>query len=82
MKRISAAWGGGARWNFESYDFLSGAPLNLGCAAGTVPVYRAYNDGFRQGRDSNHRITSNPAAIQQVVARGWIAEGIVMCAPG
>ena len=81
VKRIAAASGGGARWNFESFDFLSGPPLNQGCAAGTVPVYRAYNDGFRQGRDSNHRITSNPPAIQQVVARGWIAEGIVMCAP-
>jgi hypothetical protein len=43
-------------------------------------VYRAYNNGFAHGVDSNHRITSNPAAIQEVVARGWIKEGVVMCA--
>jgi hypothetical protein len=32
--------------------------------------------------DSNHRITVNQAGIAAVVARGWISEGVVMCAPG
>jgi YVTN family beta-propeller protein len=81
LKRMAAASGGVARWNFESFDFVSSAPVNGTCSAGTVPVYRAYNDAFRHGRDSNHRITSSPAAIQQVVDRGWIDEGVVMCAP-
>ena len=72
---------GGARWNFESLDFSTTLPSRGACPAGLVPVYRAYNDGFRHGRDSNHRITANPAAIEQVVARGWIEEGVVMCAP-
>lgn len=67
------------RWNFESLDFFTTAPANGVCPRNTVPVYRAYNNGFARGIDSNHRITSNPAAIQQVVARGWISEGIVMC---
>jgi len=70
------------RWNFESLDFASTPTLSGGCAAGTVPVYRAYNNGFARGVDSNHRLTSNTAAIQEVVARGWISEGVVMCAPG
>lgn len=72
-------------WNFESLDFVSTPALTGGvngtCVAGTVPVYRAYNNGFSRGVDSNHRITTNLSAIQQVVARGWANEGVVMCAP-
>ena len=48
---------------------------------GLTPVYRAYNNGFAKGIDSNHRITSNFASYQQTVAAGSIGEGIVMCAP-
>ncbi len=69
------------RWNFESLDFISTAPVNGACPSGTVPVYRAYNNGAARGVDSNHRITSSQTAIQQVVARGWSNEGVVMCAP-
>jgi subtilisin family serine protease len=67
-------------WNFESLDFVSTPPTNGSCLSGTVPVYRAYNNGFARGVDSNHRITSSLAAIQQVEARGWNNEGVVMCA--
>jgi hypothetical protein len=69
------------RWNFESLDFISTAPVNGSCASGSVPVYRAYNNGFARGIDSNHRITTSLAAIQQVVNAGWTNEGVVMCAP-
>ena len=69
------------RWNFESLDFISSPPTNGICPSGTAPVYRAYNNGFARRVDSNHRISSATAAIQEVVARGWIDEGIVMCAP-
>jgi hypothetical protein len=68
------------RWNFESLDFLTMVPVNGACPTHTSPVYRAYNNGFSRGMDSNHRITSNQTAIQEVVARGWINEGVVMCA--
>lgn len=78
------------RWNFESLDFVtspspspsSSPPSNGTCPNGTVPVYRAYNNGFARRVDSNHRITTNTAGIAAVVARGWINEGVVMCAPG
>lgn len=69
------------RWNFESLDFISTPPANGVCPVGTQPVYRAYNNGYAQGVDSNHRITSSLAAIQEVVMRGWSDEGAVMCAP-
>lgn len=68
-------------WNYESLDFQTGVPANQVCPVGTVPVYRAYNNGWTRGVDSNHRISSSQAAIQEVVARGWSDEGLVMCAP-
>ena len=46
-----------------------------------MPVYRAYNNGFAKGIDSNHRITSDLASYQQTLAEGWFGEGIVLCAP-
>jgi hypothetical protein len=69
------------RWNFESLDFVSSPASGDACQTGMVPVYRAYNNGYSRGIDSNHRITSSLAAIQEVVARGWIYEGVAMCAP-
>ena len=68
-------------WNFESFDFTTIRPSNGSCPPGTVAVYRAYNSGFARGVDSNHRISPDRAAIAAVVARGWIDEGVVMCAP-
>ena len=47
-----------------------------------MPIYRAYNNGFAKGIDSNHRITSNFASYQAQIAKGWSGEGVVMCAPG
>jgi hypothetical protein len=69
-------------WKFESNDFATNVASAGACATGLVPVYRAYNNGFSRGVDSNHRITSNYPAYQQTVAAGWTGEGVVMCAPG
>jgi hypothetical protein len=69
------------RWNFESNDFASTSPAGGGCPADKVAVYRAYNNGFIRGIDSNHRITSSYSGYLQAVARGWAGEGTVMCAP-
>ena len=69
------------RWNFEGNAFNSTPPISAVCQAGSVPVYRAYNNGFAHGVDSNHRIVSSLTALQEVVSHGWINEGIVMCAP-
>jgi hypothetical protein len=69
------------RWNFESLDFYSTPQSSGVCPSETAPVYRAYNNGYARGIDSNHRITSSQTAIQEVVARNWNNEGVVMCAP-
>ena len=68
-------------WKFESNDFLT-TPASAGtCPANLTPIYRAYNNAFSRGEDSNHRMTADLAAYQAQVAKGWIGEGIVMCAP-
>ena len=69
------------RWNFENNDFLSTPATSGSCPAGTIAIWRAYNNGFAQGIDSNHRITSDHAGILQTIASGWKDEGVVMCAP-
>ncbi|MDP2828303.1 MAG: trypsin-like serine protease [Sulfuricellaceae bacterium] len=69
------------RWNYEGLDFVTSVPVNGACFTGTMPVYRAYNNGFSRGIDSNHRITTSLDAIQDVVNLGWVNEGVVMCAP-
>lgn len=71
----------GPSWKFESLDFSTAQLGGSACAPGTVPVYRAYNNGSVRGVDSNHRLTTNRTSIDQVTARGWIDEGIAMCAP-
>lgn len=68
------------RWNFEDLDFYTTPALAGDCPEGTLPVWRAYNNGQARGIDSNHRYARHPAAIQEVVARGWINEGVMMCA--
>jgi hypothetical protein len=52
------------------------------CPAGTTPVYRV----FSNRPDANHRYMTDRAVRDQMVARGWLAEGdgpdlVVMCAP-
>ncbi|HVO87149.1 MAG TPA: S8 family peptidase [Casimicrobiaceae bacterium] len=50
------------------------------CAAGTQPVYRVFDNR----KDANHRYMTDRAVRDQMVAKGWIAEGdgpdlVVMC---
>ena len=68
------------RLNFESLDFLTTPAIAGVCPASTTPVYRAYNNGAALGKDGNHRFTTSVSSIAQVVARGWVNEGVVMCA--
>jgi YVTN family beta-propeller protein len=52
------------------------------CPAGTIQVYRV----FSNRPDANHRYMIDRAVRDQMVAKGWLAEGdgpdlVVMCAP-
>ena len=68
------------RWNYEGTAFATNLPVSGVCPSFTVPVYRAYNNGFARGLESNHRFAIDPNAIQHVIAQGWKFEGVVMCA--
>ena len=67
----------------ESSTFFYLYPPNLGnCGAWQINVYRV----FSNRADANHRYTTSKAVRDQMVAKGWIAEGdgadiVVMCAP-
>ena len=70
------------RWNYEGIAFRIQEPdAARVCPTRTIPVYRAYNNGFARGIDSNHRFSTSAAEIQRVVVQGWLDEGAVFCAP-
>jgi Repeat of unknown function (DUF5648) len=64
----TSAWGLEASEVFQMDlpDAITGA-----CPAGGVPIYRLWNARI----DSNHRYTSSSAIRDQMVGRGYIAEG-------
>ncbi len=59
-------------------DAISGA-----CPAGTIPVYRMYNQGM--GNAPNHRFVTSLAERQKMIGQGFAAEGagigVGMCVP-
>jgi len=61
-------------WQFEAVAFYMVLPLaNGSCAAGNVPLYRLYNNGM--GGAPNHRYTTSPATLNEMLAAGWVYEG-------
>jgi hypothetical protein len=71
-------------WQFEGDVFYTPLPdANGACPAGTVPVYRLYNNG--QGGAPNHRFTTSDAIRALMLGHGYIAEGngigVGMCSP-
>ena len=63
-------------WQLEADDiyYIGLADLTTGaCPAGTVPLYRMYNNML--GGAPNHRFTGSAATRDQMVAQGWVAEG-------
>lgn len=72
------------RWNFEQWAFSVIPPvkdIDEPCAENLVPVYRAYNNGFARGEDSNHRYVTNPDLLAPLLDDGWTDEGVVFCSP-
>lgn len=68
------------RWNFEEIAFAIPLPTGGACpASAPAKVYRTYNRRAAQN-DSNHRYTTRLDIYQSMIAKGWAAEGVVMCA--
>lgn len=77
-----------ARLNFPTFQLEDARFMHLAlptagfCPVGTVPVYRVFSNRI----DANHRYTIDRTTRDQMVARGWVAEGegtdlVAMCAP-
>ena len=62
-------------WQLEAdaLYYIMLADANGGCPAGTASLYRLYNDG--QGGAPNHRLTTDRATRNAMMALGWIPEG-------
>ena len=69
----------GSIWTFEGEPFRlqlpTATPAGLDCPAGSVPLYRAYNNGL--GGAPNHRYTDDPAILASMLDQGWTLEGDV-----
>ena len=69
-----------ADWQYEKIAFYIAVPTAGACPAGTVPVYRMYNNG--QTGAPNHRFTTSLATYQEFTSlRNWSGEGVRFCAP-
>ncbi|MCA0239291.1 MAG: S8 family peptidase [Proteobacteria bacterium] len=67
-------------WTYEGTGFYAKLPLPDGtCPGDSVPVYRVYNNRW-MFNDSNHRFTTDKAVYQQMISKGWLAEGVRFCA--
>jgi len=71
-------------WQFEAEVFhMITSPLGT-CPAGTIPVYRLYNQG--EGGAPNHRYTTEPSTKALMIGQNWAPEGngndaVFMCSP-
>jgi Repeat of unknown function (DUF5648) len=73
-------------WQYEGDGFFVDVPDASGaCASSTLrPVFRLYNNG--QGGAPNHRYTTDAAVRAQMLANGWLSEGlgehgVIFCVP-
>jgi hypothetical protein len=71
----------GLGWSYEGVAFGAYLPVQGQCPAqASIALYRAYNNRWMYN-DSNHRYASDPAIYQQMIAAGWIGEGVALCLP-
>jgi hypothetical protein len=73
---VMSAW---QAWTFESHAFAITPAAAGACPAGLVAVRRFYNNPTA-GADMNHRYVTREAVAAEMGGKGWIEEGVVMCA--
>jgi predicted dienelactone hydrolase len=71
-------------WQLEGPVFNTPMPATDGtCPAGSIPIYRLYNNGM--GGAPNHRFTTDVNVRAQMLAQGWAPEGwgigVGFCSP-
>ena len=65
---------------YEGYDFRAGLPDSVGAcpSASPQPVYRLFNQA-KANNNGNHRYVVSDARKNEMIAAGWISEGIAFC---
>jgi hypothetical protein len=64
----------GTAWQYQGIAFyIALADANGLCPPGTIPLYRAYNNGM--GGAPNHRYTTSLDILDPMIAAGWQFEG-------
>ena len=66
-------------WTFEAHAFATTPATAGACPSGLVSVSRFYNNPT-VGADMNHRYVTSAAVAAEMRGKGWIEEGVVMCA--
>ena len=66
-------------WTLEGYVLRVNPVANSTCPAGQMLVVRLYNNN--KDGVANHRYTTSPTIINEMVDQGWIVEGPVFCTP-
>jgi hypothetical protein len=71
-------------WELEGPVFNTPMPDADGtCPAGSIPIYRLYNQNM--GGAPNHRFTTDPNVVSQMIFAGWTPEGfgigVTFCSP-
>lgn len=71
----------GSGWSFEGdFWYIRPVPPSGRCPDGYIGVNRAYNNRYYPWNDSNHRFTTSDSTYAEMVRKGWVGEGTVMCA--
>ncbi|MGE5097031.1 MAG: hypothetical protein ACM3SO_18000 [Betaproteobacteria bacterium] len=65
-------------WVFEKNAFFV-TSIGPQCPGGLVPIYRVYNNRHAL-HDANHRFTPDATTRDEMIAAGWIDEGVAWCA--
>ena len=69
-----------AGWNYEGIAFHALVPTGGTCPSGTTPVYRFYNNRWKEN-DSNHRFPSSAEMYRAMGFSSWTSEGVGFCSP-
>jgi hypothetical protein len=67
-------------WRFERDAFRITPPVDGKCENGLFPVTRFYNGKSGERGVPNHRYVTREPDIEEMTAKGWINEGVRMCA--
>ena len=82
LKRIEADTPAGQpAWHYEGIAFSETASADGTCPPNLQPIYRAYNGPADRGEGPSHRYTTDLALYNELLAKGWLGEGVHFCAP-